>query len=1058
MKKLLQSLFMLLFIAGSAMAQDRTITGTVTDQGDGLPLPGVTVLIKGTKIGTQTNSSGKYSLSAPSGSVELVFSYLGYVSQTKVAASTSKVVDASLTSDSQILSEVVITGALGIQRQAKEIGYAATKVTGAEITRASAVNVANGLQGKVSGLNVTTINSGVFEDVKINLRGIRSLTGNNNPLLLLDGVPTPLSYLSNLNPNDIESSTILKGAGAAAIYGPDARNGAIVVTTKKGSSGDTPEISLKNSTQFTSVSFFPKFQKKFGSGFIDADGSKVYTPYENWSWGPEFDGTTVDIGHKFADGEGVVQQVPFTANNSREDFWNTGVTLQNDVSFAAKEFFLSVQDANVKGIVPDDKNRRTGVRLNAAKEYGRFKASFNNYYAQSNYSVFDDDEMSDYNSDNNVGLNGGLQNLIYNTPAHIPLTSFKDFRNNPIAQYNSYFTDYGLNPYFALDNWRREGKRENLSSILELNYKALDWLNFTYRASLNMNLVNDRNISRGEVPDALGLRRSFKIIPALLTERSGRTSQLQSEFFANFNKTFGDFKVGAVVGTSLRQRDTRLSTPSAANLVVPELFNVANRAGELTGGVTNSRTRLVGYFGSATLSYKGWANVEVTGRNDVTSELYLNSESKFSYFYPGVNASFVLTDAIEALRDNDVLSYFKLRGGWSKTANADIGAYRLAPTFSQGSGFPYGTLPGFSADNTAVGILTPEFINNKEVGFDVSFVKNRINIEATYYHQNNTDQLVTINTSGATGYTGALVNAASFVNKGLELDLNLTPLFSFRDGNVKLRTNATYSVSDITEIYPGLDELSIGGTGETRNNVINAAIVGSPAFLLKGTDYFRDDQGRAIVNRFTGAPTVDPTLKPFGQTMPKWIVGINPSVTWKGATLSALFEYRGGHYVYHDIGNSMAWTGVGYNTAANDRQPFVLPNSSYEDPANPGTYIENTSVTLNPQNFYTDAYMDASSNFITKATSWRLRELALSYDIPAKLLSKQKIIKGISIAAVGRNLFLWVPKTNIYSDPEFTGTTAVADGGIASTNQGGLGDPQINPATRTIGGSIAIKF
>lgn len=1056
MKKLLQSLFILLFVAGSAMAQNRTITGTVTDQADGMPLPGVTVVIKGTKVGTQTNASGKYSLVVPAGSAELIFSYLGYTPQTK--AISSNVVNASLASDAQSLSEVVITGALGIQRQKKDLGYATTNVTGAEITKASAVNLANGLQGKVSGLNITTINSGVFEDVKINLRGIRSLTGNNNPMLLVDGVSVPLSFMSTLNPNDVESSSILKGAAAAGVYGPEARNGVIVITTKKGSGDGKPEIMVKNSTQFTSVSFFPKFQTKFGSGFIDADGSRVYTPYENWSWGPAFDGSTVDIGHKFSNGDGVVMQVPFTANNSREDFWNTGVSMQNDVSFAAKDFYLSVQDANVSGIVPDDKNRRTSIRLNSAKEYGRFKAAFNTFYAQSNYSVFDDDKMSDYNGDNNVGLNGGLQNLIYNTPAQVPLTSFKDFKNNPIAMYNSYFTDYGLNPYFALDNWRREGKRENLTSMLELNFKAVDWLNFTYRASLNLNLVNDRNISRGEVPDALGLRRSFKIIPGSLTERSGRTSQLQSEFFANFDKTFGDFKVGAIAGTSLRQRDTRLSTPSAANLVVPELFNVGNRAGELTGGVTNSRTRLVGYFASATLNYKGWANVEVTGRNDKSSELFLNDDSKFSYFYPSVTGAVVVTDAIEGLKNNDILSYFKVRGGWSKTANAGIGAYQLEPTFSQGTGFPYGTLPGFSADNTSVGILTPEFIQNMEVGFDASFVRNRINVEATYYHQNNTDQLVTINTSGATGYTGALVNAASFINKGVELDLSLTPLFAFRDGSVKLRANATYSESNITEIYPGLDQLSIGNTGETRNNVINAAIVNSPAFLLKGTDYFRDDQGRVIVSQFTGAPTVDPNLKSFGQTMPKWIVGINPSVTWKGVSLSALFEYRGGHYAYHDIGNSMAWTGVGYQTATNNREPFVLPNSSYEDPANPGKYIANTSVTINPQNFFTDAYMDAASNFITKATSWRLREIALSYDIPAKLLSKQSIIKGISLTAVGRNLFLWVPKTNIYSDPEFTGTTAANDGGIATTNQSGLGDPQINPPVRTIGGSIAIKF
>ncbi|RYD94800.1 MAG: SusC/RagA family TonB-linked outer membrane protein, partial [Sphingobacteriales bacterium] len=959
------------------------------------------------------------------------------------------VVNATLSSDLQTLNEVVVT-ALGIQREKKDLGYATTNVTAREITQASPVNVANGLQGKVSGLNITTINSGVFEDVKINLRGIRSLTGNNNPLLLIDGVPSQLSYLSTLNPNDIESSSILKGASAAAIYGPDARNGVIVITTKKGSADGKPEITLKNSTQFTSVSMFPKFQEQFGSG-----GNGAYTPYENWSWGPEFDGSQQVIGHAPA----ATIEVPYRSNKSREEFWNTGVTLQNDISFAAKDFFLSIQDANVTGIVPDDKNRRTSIRLNSSKEYGRFKASFNTFYAQSNYNVFDDDAMSDYNANNNVGLNGGLQNLIYNTPAHVPLTSFKDFVNNPIAEYNNYFTDYGLNPYFALDNWRRSGKRENLQSVLELNFKAADWLNLTYRASLNLSLTNDRNTSKGEIPDATGLSRSFKIIPGTLLERSARNSQLQSEFFARFDKTFGDFKVNAVAGTSIRERETRLSTPSAANLVVPELFNLSNRAGELGGGVTPTKTRLGAYFGSVGLNYKGWANVEFTARNDRSSELFLTEDSEYSYFYPGVNASIVLTDAIDFLKNNDVLSFFKIRGAWSKSGNADIGAYALNSTFSQGAGFPFGSLPGFSADGVSVGILTPEFINSTELGFDMSFAKNRINLEATYFYQDNTDQLITINTSSATGYQGARVNAASFINKGFELDLSLTPLVAFRDGKINFKANATYNDSEITKIYPGLDEISIGGSGDTRNAVINAGIIGQPAFVIKGTDYLRDNLGRAIVNPNTGFPSLDPTTQQFGRTMPKWIIGLNPSVTWKGISLSALFEYRGGHYAYSDLGNSMSWTGVNYLSATNNRYPFVLPNSSYADPSNPGSYIANNNIAINnTNNFFTDVYMDAASNFIIKATSWRFRELALSYDIPQSLLAKQDIVKGISVAFVGRNLFLWVPKTNLYSDPEFTGTTPASEPGITSTNQNGLGDPQINPAVRTLGGSITVKF
>ncbi|RYY36640.1 MAG: SusC/RagA family TonB-linked outer membrane protein [Sphingobacteriaceae bacterium] len=1048
-KLLLVSLCFLLLCVTQTFAQNRTITGTVTAKEDGLPVPGVSVTVTGTQIGTQTNAEGKYTISVPASATTLNFSFIGYATSTAVIGSNT-VVNATLSSDLQTLNEVVVT-ALGIQREKKDLGYAATNVTSKEINQASPVNVANGLQGKVSGLNITTINSGVFEDVKINLRGIRSLTGNNNPLLLIDGVPSQLSFLSTINPNDIESSSILKGASAAAVYGPDARNGVIVITTKRGSADGKPEVTIKNSTQFTSVSMFPKFQEKFGSG-----GQFEYTPYENWSWGPMFDGSTQVIGHDVGEGSATLE-VPYTANKSREEFWNTGVTVQNDVSFAAKDFFMSIQDANVTGIVPDDKNRRTSIRVNSSKEYGRFKASFNTQYTQSNYSVFDDDAMSDYNAANNVGLNGGLQNLIYNTPAHVPLTSFKDFTNNPIAGYNTYFTDYGLNPYFALDNWRRSGKRENLVSVLELNFKAADWLNFTYRASLNLSLTNDRNTSKGEVPNAIGLARSFKSIPGALTERSARNSQLLSEVFARFDKTFADFKVNAVAGMSVRQRDNRLSTPTAGNLVVPELFNIGNRAGELTGAVTPSRTRLMGLFGSVGLSYKGWANVEVTGRNDRSSELYLNSDSEYSYFYPGVNASVVLTEAIDALKNNDVLSFFKLRGAWSKSGNADIGAYNLAATFSQGGGFPFGSLPGFSADNTSVGLLTPEFINSTEFGFDASFFKNRVNIEATYFHQNNTDQLVTINTSSATGYTGALVNAASFVNKGFEFDFSLTPLVAFKDGRINFKANATYNDSEVTKIYETLDELSIGNSGETRNNVINAAIVGQPAFVLKGTDYYRDDLGRTIVGQYSGVPTVNANLVQFGRTMPKWIVGLNPSVVWKGIGLSALFEYKTGHYAYHDIGNSMSWTGVNYLSATNDRAPWVLPNSSYE--TTPGVYVANTNVAItNTNNFFTDQYMDAASNFITSASSWRFRELSLSYDIPTKLLSKQEIVKGISVALVGRNLFLWVPKTNLYSDPDFTGTTPASEPGITSTNQNGLGDPQINPPVRTLGGSITIKF
>ncbi|RVU01379.1 SusC/RagA family TonB-linked outer membrane protein [Mucilaginibacter limnophilus] len=1044
-KLLLVSLCFLLLCVTQTFAQNRTITGTVTAKEDGLPVPGVSVTVTGTQIGTQTNADGKYTISVPASAKSLSFSFIGYGVVT-MPVDASGVVNASLSSDTRELTEVVVT-ALGIQRQKRELGYATTTVSATEVNKAKPVNIANGLQGKVSGLNITTQNSGVFEDVRINLRGIRSLLGSNSPLLLLDGVQVPLSYFSALNPNDIESVNILKGANSAAIYGPDAVNGVIVITTKKGS-GVKPEITLSNSTQFSSISFFPKFQTQFGSG-----GYGAYTPYENWSWGDAFDGSDRVVGKTEAGTE--PQILKYSPNNSREEFFNTATTVQNDISLKTADTYLSIQDAIINGIVPSDKNRRTGIRLNTAQEYGRLKANVGVNYNQQNYNVFDDDAMSDYNAANNVGLNGGLMNLIFNTPAQIPLTSYKDYKNNPYAMYNNYFNDYGLNPYFAIDNWRKFGKRENLIANIDLNLKATDWLNFTYRAAISSINLNEKSNSTGIQPSPFGITRGFTSIPQTTEDRAYRSNQLSSEFFASFNKTFADdYKVTAIAGTYLRQIETRDTYIGSNSLVVPGIFNLSQRTGELLGSSDPGKSRLLSFYGSVGLSYKGWANLEVTGRNDKTS--LLNPE-KNSYFYPGVSGSLVLTDAIEALKNNDFLSYVKVRGGWSKSGNANVGTYALRATYSQINGFPYTSVPGYTADDRYPDFnLKPEFIKSTEAGIELGFLKDKITFEATYYNQDNTNQIIPVQVSGATGYTSYLINAASFANRGVEMDLGLNRIITFKDGSVSFKANATYMDSEIKEVYSTLNELAIGGFTYASNY----AIKGYPAFVFKATDYLRDDQGRVIVNPETGRPSADPNTKIFGQTMPKWIVGLNPTVTWKNLNLSVLFEYKGGHYVYHDIGQAMAWTGVSAATAVNNRESYVLPNSSYEDPAHPGTYLPNTSYTIsNLNDFYTGEFRDVATNFLTKADSWRLREISLSYDVPVKIFGNQSFVKGLSVAVTGRNLFLWVPKTNVYGDPDFSfGTTTGSNLGVSSSNISGVADSQINPPVRTIGGNIVLKF
>lgn len=1044
MRKIVQSFFMLMLLTTMAWAQEKTVTGIVTAKDDGLPIPGASVKVKGTTQGTQTDANGKFSLKVTGENAVLVISFIGSATQ-EVKVSATNTVSVVLLDDKTQLGEVVVT-ALGISRQKKDLGYAATTIKAAELTKVNAVNVVNGLQGKVSGLNITTINSGVNEEVVITLRGLRSLTGNNDPLLVLDGVPTPLSYLSSLNPNDVENVSVLKGSSSAAIYGPDARNGVINITTKRGTA-DKPVITISNSTQFQSISFFPKFQTQFGSG-----GYGNYIPYENWSWGPAFDGSNVEVGKKLPDGS--IQTVKYSPNDERKNFFDTGVTMQNDISIASKDFYLSIQDAIVKGIVPGDQNRRTGVRLNSSKEYGKLKAGLNVNYIQNNFKIFNDDGdngMGDYFSQQNIGNNEGLMNQIFNTPANIPISKYKDFKNDKFSQYNNYYNDYGLNPYFAIDNWRNEGKRQDLLANLDLNFKATDWLSITYRPSLSSRTISERFISKGEIPDKFGLGRSFTSIPSSVQERAYTLTRLASEAFASLNLAINnDFKVSGILGTYVRQTQSRDTKVGASSLVAPDIFNIGNRVGNLSGTSPERKDRLFSVYGSASLSYKGWANVEVTGRNDQTSLLAAGNNS---YFYPGVSGAFIVTDALELLKNNPILSYLKFRGSWNKTGNADIAPYQLASIFTQPdyTGFPYGSLPSFSASNTTFNAkLKPEFIESTEFGVETGFLDGRITLEASYFNQNNTNQIVSVRTSDATGYNFANLNAASFVNKGYELDLGLTPLIKWKDGNFQFKANATYNDSKVNSIYPGLNELTIGGYVASGNS----AIVGKPAFEMMATDYLRDDKGRVIVDAISGYPSQDPNRKQYGRVLPLWIVGLNPSASWKGFNLSVLAEYKGGHVAsFYTYGGGMAWTGVSAATEANNRERFVMPNSVYEDPANPGSFIENTNVTIsNVNDFFTGVYRDVASNFITSAAAWRIREVSLSYDVPSKYLSKQKIVKGITLGVTGRNIFVWVPKTNQFTDPDFNSVREDYQ------NSFGIVNGQSNPPVRMIGFNLVGKF
>jgi TonB-linked SusC/RagA family outer membrane protein len=1049
MRKFTSLLTVLMLFSVLAFGQNRSISGTVTDE-KGDAIPGVSVRIKGTRTGVAADNNGQFRIQAKTGDI-LVVSGAGLeATETTVGAGSSVTISVKRT---VIIGTEVVVTSLGQAQQTKQLGFSTAKIKSAELTQAKSVNLQNGLTGKVSGLNVQTTNSGVFADTRITLRGIRSLTGNNQPMLILDGVPISLTYISSINPNDITDVTILKSASATAIYGPDGANGALVITTKRGSK-TKPSVSVSHTVQVERVLFMPKLQTQFGSGSsVDAYGYGVYDPIENQCYGDEFDGSLRQIGRNGPGGEQYFTEYRALPKEKLK-FWNTGITNQTDLSFSTGDFYLSAQNVLIQGIMPKDQNRRVSVHMAANKEYNKFKASYSINYTKGNYDVTAGN-----------GFGNGRDFVPYwgliNTPSQIPITRFKNWRDDFWSNPNNYFNDYFANPYFLIDNFRSKGRTEDIFGNVELNFKATNWLSFTYRLGATISSTNQKATAGAFTysdfaKSAKAIAASGDIV-AQVQDIGLNTSRINSEFFASIRKNVGDFKFESLLGQSFREDNTRQINVGSDNLAFPELFNIVGRKGDLTTNLTGENTtksRLGRFFGKISVGYNNWAFAEITGSYDINSRLFdsynPNGFDNANFFYPGANVSLLLNEAIPALKSSKVISYLKVRGAISKTGNVNLAAQGLENTYNLGGGFPYGTLVGYTASNVLrLPSYTPEFVKNKEVGFELGLLKNRINIEATAYTQDNTDQIVQVQYSGATGFTSALLNAASFTNKGLEFDLKLTPLVKIRNVSIDFKANYTYQTNEVTKIIEGVDQLGVGNA--------SYVIVGKPAYTFQLTDYVRDDQGRVIVNATTGYPAVDPAIKPFGHTQPNHLLGLNLNVNWKNLTFSAVADYRGGGQIYTGnvgglvgLGPSMDFAGISARSAQNSRQPFVFPNSSYFDGSK---YVDNTSIYMvsGGYNFWSQALnTNAGTNYLASGNFWKIREISLSYNLPTKWFGFTKnAIKGMNFTLSGRNLFMFLPKTNQWTDPEFSNNTG---------NAQGVSDIGNTPPTRIFGASLNIQL
>jgi TonB-linked SusC/RagA family outer membrane protein len=1065
------SLFVVFMLSGVlAFAQNRVVTGTVKDE-TGVAVSGATIYVGNKAVGF-TDKNGNYSIKnvAPNAIITVGGGNSNLIEK-KINSGASGVVDFSVVRTTAELSTVTVTAvttALGIRKQPKELGYAQTTLNNRAITAGKSADVAQSLVGKVSGLNITSTNSGVFNDTKINFRGIRSLTGNNSPMLVVDGASTPLGYLSSIAPEDILSTTLLKSASAAAIYGPDAINGVIIINTKRGGTADKLTVSLTSSVQFTKVAFFPRLQHQFGPGageIINPDGSYGYVPYENQNYGPAFDGTIKEIGVRLEDGS--IQSGPYSNlhANDKKNFYNTGVTIQNTISLSGKDFFVSADDAIIHGVVPDDQNRRTSFRFNGGKQYNKFSANYSLNYVVGNFNVVDEGGQQNYTT---TSYNGGLFFQVLQIGDNVPLSQYKDWRNNKFAQYSNYYNEFALNPYWIVGNHRAIGHSDDFFGNLDLGYQIKPWLKANARFNTRvLNQLQQNNTAPVVVTDYAASHRSattYSNKPGSVFNDAFNSSRINFDgFFDGSTAINKSLNVKYVAGGTIRQSRQRDVAAGGRNLVVPYLFNTSVRSGDANlAGAGNNRvinSSLYSLYGSLGFGFKDFAFVEFTGRNDWDSRLVKDNRS---FFYPGVNASVVLIDRTAGILktgQDGIFSSAKLRGAYSKSGNVNINPYSLQPTYSQPAGFPYGNNVGFTTGNTIPSSsLTPEFVYSTEAGIDVGLLKDRITFSASYFNQECKDQILTVSQPSSTGYPFALANAAQFKNYGVEFDLGLTPLVSIGKAKINLLVNATYNDSKVQKTFQDLP-VTIGSSATFIQNSAssptanNQAVVGLPAFVFQLTDYARDPAtGKVIVDANTGYPTQASSLAVMGRTLPKWIIGVTPSVSIGNVTVSATLDYKCGHNFYSGLGSDLDFSGLSARSAQYNRQNFVFPNSVYADGS--GKYVPNTNILTQDGNyeFWTGANTNTgiATNYFASANALRVREVNLSYSLPASVFANSKSIKRLTFSIVGRNLFLFTDKSNQWGDPEFNSATGA--------NSFGLGSSFQSPSSRQLGLSVNAQF
>ncbi|MBC5773835.1 SusC/RagA family TonB-linked outer membrane protein [Pontibacter sp. KCTC 32443] len=1052
-----------------AFAQGRTVSGRVTDQATGQALPGVAVIVQGTTVGTSTNVDGAYTISVPAGSNALEFRYIGYQTVTRTIGDATSI-NVTLSADTRQLQEVVVT-ALGVEREERSLGYSASTVQNDEITKARATSPMNSLQGKVAGVNITQASGQPGASTKVILRGYSSIGGDNNPLYVVDGVPITNgsgnyaastvpgdvnrtqdfgNRANDINPDDIASITILKGAAATSLYGSRAANGAILITTKRGQVGEKPKIEFASSATYSRPLFLPQLQNRFGQGW-----NATYISNENGSWGPRLDGQTRLWGNVV---DNAQQLKPFAAQEDNlKDFFDTGSSYLNTISVSGgsekSTYYLSYSNASENGIIPTDADTyyRNTVALRGSTKGEKLSASSSLNYVRKDAAVV---------TTGQGGAGTTLYQEIIQIPRDMSIVDFEDL-NNPFNTNDNYFTLYAQNPYWPITMNGNDFEENRFFGNITLDYKLNEWLTLSARGG--------GDVANGGLKDWI---RPYDYTPGspnataspsegYVAEINTIARELNSDIIASTNNDLSEeIHLNALAGFNVNERYGKNTTASITNLSIPDFFDLSNTTDPVTANTTTQQRRLVGLYGQTEFSYRDYLFLTLSARNDWSSTL---PKEDNSFFYPAANIAWVFTDQFTDMPAT--LSYGKLRASWGQAGN-DAPVYSVDQVFIPGgTGLGFGSIlfpiagrNAFEQTNQIGNTqLQPEITTEIEIGTNLGLFDNRLNVDLAFYNRKTTDQILAVPVDPSTGFTTKIQNFGEVRNRGIELLLSGTPVQA-GDFNWDVRYTFTRNRNEVVELTEGLEEVLLNGVYGIRF----VAEAGEPLGVFKGIDYQRDSQGRIIVNETTGFPLAGEEVK-FGDAQADFQMGLYNTFNYKDFSLSFGFDYRKGGLFYSYTQRLTQFVGNSTNTLYNDRLPFIVPNSVVTVDADgdgvPDTNGEGDLITV-PNTTPVDAqsvvdYWNPSSNppiereHLKNRTFLKMRELTLGYNLPATFIERTPF-SSANISFVARNLFAATPEDNNIIDPESTtfGNDLLSE----------FGEFAGGPTTRSYGLSLRFGF